>query len=256
MANFPLSLRLEGVDDVVSYYAELKGVPLADVLRHAGNDIAYGAYLATPTAAVRGKSRFALLPGRGRAAGKSVYVNLDTEAERERNRKHRVFRVKRKKSNHLSRLNQYRLASPARGFAKSVFIPLFKSLGFSSRAKDKPKAGDEANFAKYRRGFSIFATSRNPYSGDAFKMKTEQYRRVRMHSLEDYTAGQAPKKGDTSPNASFAIEVTEPALDNTKHSSWARSAAAAGFARAGGIIAKDLKRVLSSKHPASVKIDN
>ncbi len=237
---------LEGVDDVLAYYASLKGIPLADVLRHAAKDIAYTAYKNTPSAKSRGRSRFALLPGKGSKRGRSVVVSLDAEAQRESSRQHRNFkniRKRWKKSGHLARLNKYRLAVPAKGFARSLFIPLFKAMGFKSGKG--ASASDSNAFAKYSRGFAIFASASDPYPG-SFKSQVEAFRSRHMSSGESFSAQET--SGDAAkPRTGFSI--TQPALSSPAHADWEQTAASLGFARAGAIIARDLRRCLQAKRP-------
>lgn len=252
MARIPI--QLDGVDDLLAFYAECKGVSYADVIRHAGKDIVYGAYRTVPMSTARGRSRFALLPGKGSARGRMVYVNLDRLEMEESSRRHRVFKKRKswRKSAHLAKLKQYRIASPARGFAKSVFIPVFKSLGFTT-SKNRPSPADADRFAKYRGGFSFFASARSPYS-DGFKESVEQFRASRMGDLSGFSSATSPAKG-ASGNADFDVTVVEPALGNPAHSSWAASALSAGFSRAGAIIARDFRRIFSSPHPSKVQVD-
>lgn len=237
---------LEGVDDVLAFYASLKGVPLADVLRHAAKDIAYTAYKNTPSAKSRGRSRFALLPGKGSKRGKSVVVSLDAEAQRESSRQHRNFKNPRKrwkKSGHLARLNKYRLSTPAKGFARSLFIPLFKSMGFKSGKG--ASATDSNAFSKYSRGFTIFATSSDPYF-DSFKQQVESFRSSHMSSGESFSTSETSDDTAT-PRTGFSI--TQPSLESSTHADWEQNAASLGFARAGAIIARDLRKCLNAKRP-------
>lgn len=241
------TMKLEGVDNVLAFYAELKKIPLSDVLRHAAKDMAYAAYKATPSSFARGRSSFAMLPGRGRKAGKVVIINLDAESARESSRKHRLFKDRKKrwkKGGHLARLAKFRLASPARGFARSLFIPLFKSMGFQS---GKARGSDVSAFDKYSRGFSIFASSASPYS-DGFKEGLEAFR---SRSMKDATAfSQAEGQEDKSASPRFGFSISQPALSSSRHASWSSDALQAGYQRAGAIIAKDMARCLRSRHPS------
>lgn len=237
---------MEGVDDVLAFYASLKGVPLADVLRHAAKDIAYTAYKNTPSAKSRGRSRFALLPGKGSKSGRSVVVSLDAETQRESSRPHRKFKDPRKrwkKSGHLARLNKYRLATPAKGFARSLFIPLFKAMGFKS---GKGASSSDSNaYARYSRGFTIFANASDPYPG-AFKRQIESFRARHMAPGDSFSHSETSGEAAT-PRTGFSI--TQPALSNPTHAAWEQTAASLGFSRAGAIIAKDLRKCLRSKRP-------
>ncbi len=245
-----LSIALEGVDDLLTFYASLKGIPLEKVLFHAAKDVAYTAYQNTPTAKARKAPRFALLPGRGSKQGKVVKVNLATEEQRETSRKHRLFkdRSKRwKKSGHLKRLKAYQIGAPARGFARSLFIPLFQSLGFTTK---KPRQSDASAFDRYSSGVSTFATMQDPYGG-GFKEKVAGFARSAMQPGATFSATEM-QQGDT-PSAGFSIR--QPALSSSQHATWSATAAQKGFARAGELIMKDLRRCLSNPLPAKTKID-
>ena len=246
------SARLDGVDDVLAYYAELKGVPLADVLRHAAKDIAYAAYKATPSAMARGRSSFAMLPGRGKKRGKSVIINLEAEAAREASRAHRPFKDRKKrwkKGGHLARLNKYRLASPARGFARSLFIPLFKQMGFKTQ---KPRASDASAYEKFSRGFSVFASPASPYA-DGFKEGVETFRARNMRPSSVFSSAEAPASGGEAPR--FGFSISQPALTSPAHASWASDALQAGYDRAASIIARDMAKILRSPRPSQEKPD-
>lgn len=241
------SMRLEGVDNVLAFYAELKKIPLSDVLRHAAKDMAFAAYKATPSSFARGRSSFALLPGKGRKAGKAVVVNLEAEADRESSRQHRPFKDRKKrwkKGGHLARLAKYRLASPAKGFARSLFIPLFQAMGFKGGTA---RGGDVSAYNRYSRGFSIFASSASPYP-DGFKEGLESFRARAMKGAAAFSKSEEQDRGGASP--SFGFSISQPALSSSRHASWSSDALQAGYQRAGAIIAKDMARCLRSRHPS------
>ena len=248
-----IAIHLDGMKDVLQFYAELKGIPIADVIRHAGNDIAYAAYLETPVASVKGKNQWIALPGRGSRKGEVLHFTLERLQARFNARKHRNFK-KPHKYRHLKNLEKYRLHSYNRGFAKSVWIPLFKELGFENRKSNKPKSGDSNNAAKYNRGFTVFASQTDPYSHSFFKKGLETKRRANASApLSDFSQSHIPAKGDLNPQ--FTIHLVQPALDARQFSDWAEKATSAGFARAGAIIARDMDRILKSRHPSKEKID-
>ena len=248
-----ISIHLDGMKDVLQFYAELKGIPIADVIRHAGNDIAYAAYLETPVATVRGKNRWIAIPGRGSRKGQVLHFTLEELQSRFNSRRHRNFK-KPHKYRHLKNLEKYRLHSYMRGFAKSVWIPLFKELGFENRKKDKPKGGDASNAAKYNRGFTVFASQADPYRHSFFKKGLEMNRRNRATApLSDLSKAQLPSR--TAPDPRFTIHLVQPSLDAKQFDDWAEKATSAGFARAGAIIARDMDRILKSRHPSKERID-
>lgn len=230
---------VHGVEGLVHLLAELRQIPVAKVLRNVAKDFVQAGYMDTPKAEkIPGRNPFALLPGRGRMAGKSVKVNLDKYKAEVAARRHRNFRKPRPKSRHLSMLEAYRLGRPKRGFALSAWIPAMQDLGFK-----KPAPPGAAKWESVQRGFTLFAKTGGGYA-DSFRQEIEEFRRSKQ---TDQQLSQATLSGSAT-HPVITIQVHEPSLDH--YPDWERHTRSMGLALAGARLIRGLQKCLSSKNPS------
>lgn len=217
-----LHIDLSGVKDLLAYYAELKQIPLSKVIRNAAKDFIQGAYdkAVTPLGEKIAKNPWALVPGRGKKAGKGVYINLDRQSPED-----------------ARRLELFRLRKPMRGFARSMFIPVMRELEFK-----KPKPSGAASFDRVQRGFSFYANRRS----DPFKAQIEALRSARTSSGRREPFSHREICG-TEDAPAIRLTVRQPSL--SQYPQWESAAHSAGVRLAAARIAKDLLRIVKSTHP-------
>ena len=220
-----IKFDLQGLNELLDYYAELKQIPLSKILRNAAKDFVQGAYgksdKTTPVGEKITKNPWALVPGRGKMAGKGVYLRLDNLPPEDQ-----------------KRLEKFRLAKPLRGFARSMFIPVMRELEF--KQKKPPQA---ANLDRVQRGFSFYAHK----NSDAFAQKVESTRAKVQSSHEPFSerkiVGNAVHPG-------IEIMIREPSL--SQYPNWKETASQKGMALASQRLAKDIIKTFQSKHPGVV----
>lgn len=236
---------VQGLHDLVHLLAKLRQIPLAKVLRNVAKDFVQAGYMDTPKARkFSGKNPFALLPGKGRMAGKAVKVNLDKYRQEVEARLPRNFRKPRPKSRHLSRLEAYRLRRPMFGFALSAWIPAMQDLGF--KKKSPPGA---AKWKTVKQGFTLFAKSSGGYS-DSFRKDVEEFRRART---ADSILSSAMLSGGLE-HPVITISVHEPSLD--RYPDWEQNVRKMGMALAGARLIRGLQKCISSKDPTKLAESN
>lgn len=214
-----MNSAFQGGSEAIERFAALKGVPVSKVLRNALKDWIYSAYKVTPEAERISLSPWAYLPGRGKAKGKTVSVNLQNLPAEE-----------------AVRLSPYRLARPNRGFALSAFVPLFQSpeLKFQS---PKTRAGTDRK--KLDKLSGTFAKANG---GDtAFKASLETYRQGKSEGMtaKDFAA---TSHRDAENLSCWEATVTEIRLD--RYPGWTTTAANSGYEKAARNIVENLEREL------------
>lgn len=212
----------QGGKDAIERFAALKGVPVSKVLKVALKDWIYAAYLSTPEAPRISPNPWAYLPGRGKARGKVVSVNLSNLPAVE-----------------AVRLSPYRLSKPNRGFALSAFVPLFQDpeLEFSTKKK---KGGTNRN--KLDRQSRTFATKGG---GDvSFKADIEGYRQGKSEGM---TAPDFASTKHTESEFLSCWEATVNEIRLTQYPNWSNQAIDAGYARAAKNIIENLEKEIDKQ---------
>lgn len=229
MANRILNFNLDQVDDILDYYAELKQIPLAKVIYHATKDFVQGAYKVTPMGKKIPKNPFALIADRPHSDGRAFYIRLDDWGEATR-----------------KRLEKYRLATPPRGFARSQFINLFKTLEF----KKVPHQVGRSSTEKIQRGFSFYA---HPKKLTSRAQAVENWRQSdNMDTLKRLGLSEGHRAGNAA-HPAYELTINEPSLD--KFPNWEKEASAAGNKLAADRITVDFKKVFQRTHPNTLPDD-
>lgn len=223
-ADLPM---LEGSGEVLQYFADLKHIPMDKVLRNAARDIVFGAYRATPEAERIKPNPWALVPGRGRKAGKGVHLYLPDYPAMEQ-----------------VRLSAYRIAAPRRGYALSAFLPVIATLELKKRPARK--AAPASTLTKAGR---FFAEARDPYAG-GWKRQIEAFRAAKTSSHNSPSDYSETKQGSTAEGPWRELRVTEYNL--SRYPGWEEKAVAAGMNDAANNIMNELSRLLDNP-TASVK---
>lgn len=217
-ADLPM---LEGSGDVLQYYADLKHIPLDQVLLHAARDIVFGAYRETPEAERIRPNPWALVPGRGRKAGKGVHLYIPDYPAMEQ-----------------ARLSAYRIAAPRRGYALSAFLPVIGTLELKRRPPRKA-----APASTLTRAGKFFAAARDPYAGD-WKRQIEAFRAAKTTSHNSPSDYSETKQGSTADGPWRELRVTEYNL--SRYPGWAEKAVAAGLNAAADNIMRDLGTLITN----------
>lgn len=219
-----LGIEWTGQENVLEFYAMLKGVPLWKVLKNAAKDALKGAWLATPRAEKRATPQpWAFLPRGGKHGdGRGVYVHIPSQSETTQRR-----------------ISAYRIAKPRSGYALAAFIPAMKDLDFKTRKP--PKAANEKALGT----IASFYARKTAAKGN-FKARTESWRRAHTHASvpNDYSMGLV------NPDRAapwVLLKVKEYALRNGKYADWASKSLKSGTDRAARTIMRDLRRILA--HP-------
>ena len=215
---------LQGSGAVLDYYARLKGIPVDKVLRNAARDFVFAAYRETPQAPQIRPNPWALVPGRGRYAGRGVHLHIPDYPPMEQ-----------------ARLAAYRIAPPRRGYALAAFLPAIAGLELKRRPPRKP-----APASTLTRSGRFFAQARDPYKG-GWKRGIEAFRagRTQSHnSPSDYSRTQA---GGTELQPWRTLEITE--YDLSRYPQWEAMASAAGWRTAADNIMRDLIRIINNPPP-------
>ena len=217
-ADLPM---LEGSGNVLDYFADLKRIPLDEVLLHAARDIVFGAYRETPEAARIKPNPWALVPGRGRKAGKGVHLYLPDFPAIDQ-----------------ARLSAYRIAAPRRGYALSAFLPVIGTLELKKRTAKK--AAPASTLTKAGR---FFAAARDPYAG-GWKRQIEAFRAAKTNSHNSPSDYSETKQGSTAEGPWRELRVTE--FNLSRYPGWEEKAVAAGMNDAAENIMKELARLLDN----------
>lgn len=223
-----LGIEWTGVENVIEQYARIKGVPVWKVLRNAAKDCVQGAYMVTPRARpMPGPNPYAFLPGRGKKAGKAVYVRID-----------------RQRPSEQRRLEKFRLARPRAGYALAAFIPVMRALGF--KRKKPPRAANERVLGRIG---SFFARRTG---GDEFKAAVDNFRQAHTHANQPgkYSYAVIGKRPE---RPVVALAVNQYALTNPEYRDWATRALRNGMMRAARIIIRDMTKLL--EHPEQIPPD-
>lgn len=212
---------LEGSGAVLEYYARLKGVPLAKVLRNAARDFVFAAYRETPQAPSIKPNPWALVPGRGRLEGKGVHLHIPDYPPMEQ-----------------ARLSAYRIAAPRRGYALAAFLPAIGTLELAKRPPRRP-----APASTLTKAGRFFASAGDPYRG-GWKRVIEAFRSAHTQSHNSPQDYSRTSSGGSEQEPWREISITEYNL--SRHPSWADRASAAGWQAAADNVMRDLYKTLSN----------
>lgn len=212
--------NLIGSGEVLQYYADLKGRPLDDVLLNAARDIVFGAYRETPEAPQIRPNPWALVPGRGRYAGRGVHLHIPDYPAIDQ-----------------ARLSAYRIATPRRGYALASFLPAIGELELKKRP---PRRAAPAS--TLTRAGKFFASARDPYKG-GWKRQIEAFRQGKTQGHNTPSDYSDTSKGGGLRSPWREVRVAEFSLD--RYPQWADRALAAGTRNAAENILRDLARIIS-----------
>ena len=213
--------NLEGSGEMLEYYARLKGIPLAKVLRNAARDIVFEAYRQTPEAPRIRPNPWALVPGHGKYEGKGVHLHIPDSPAVDQ-----------------ARLSRYRIAPPRRGYALAAFLPVIGTL----ELKKKPprKAAPASTLTRAGR---FFASASDPYKG-GWKRQIEAFRKSKTASHNSPSQYSESREGGQSETPWREVRVTE--FDLSRHPGWEDRASQAGIQAAADNIMRDLAKQISS----------
>jgi len=228
-----VKVDLSGIPNLLQTYAALKQIPVEKVLRNAAKDYVQGAFKVTPKAEkATSLPDWDLFPGRGRKAGKSVWVRwsrLMASAVSQRR---------------ADAIDAYRIRKRVPGFALAAFIPAMQSLGFKQKAPPK-----SASMALVRRGWSLYASQKDPYQTatgkgksktvSSFKRDVEAFRKGEQSKRAEYSTVSQSGSGD-----GFALEVTVDEKKLSHHPEWSQRAHAAGLALATARLRRDMEKTI------------
>lgn len=219
-----VKVDLSGIPNLLETYAALKGIPVEKVLHNAAKDYVQGAFKVTPKAEKASElPDWCLFPGRGRKAGKSVWVPW-----------HKAM-GKAVSQARADAIDAYRIRKRVPGFALSSFIPVMRSLGFKQKAP--PKSASEN---QVKRGWSLYATRKDPYKG-GFKRGVEDFRKGVQMTRTEYGAAAETGTGD---NFQINIQVDEKSLSFFPQ--WSQQAHSAGLALATARLRRDMEKTIIS----------
>lgn len=214
--------NLIGSGEVLQYYADLKNIPLDDVLLHAMRDITFVAYRETPEAPKIKPNPWALVPGHGKYEGKGVHLHLPDFPPMEQ-----------------VRLSKYRIAPPKRGYALAAFLPAIGQLELKKRPPNR-KAAVKTVLTNAGR---FFATASDPYKGN-WKQEVENFRKGKTQSHNSPSDYSKSTKGGGLGNPWRELKVAEYNLD--RYPRWADEALRQGTYVAADNILRDLAKIIDN----------